>query len=108
MGWAIWFKGKALEVSDEVIAQIQAAPTDTMGWCVEELIKALKQHFPIKQTSIKLGDLPVDHPAWGLTPNPWWKFLTDTPLVSWEEAEMLNRQRRPFVVPHYDESGWII
>ena len=42
MGWAIWFKGKALEVSDEVIAQIRVAPTDTMGWCEEELSKAWK------------------------------------------------------------------
>ena len=32
----------------------------------------------------------------------------DTPLVSLEEAEMLNRQRMPFVVQHYDESRWLI
>nr|POE76979.1 hypothetical protein CFP56_49692 [Quercus suber] len=54
------------------------------------------------------GDLPLEHPAWSQTPNPWWKFITDTPLVSWEEAETLSRQRRPSVVPHFDESGWVI
>ena len=50
----------------------------------------------------------MEHKAWTLTPNPWWKFLTDVPKISWKATEDLNRQRRPFVMPHWDESGWII
>ena len=49
----------------------------------------------------------MDHPTWGQTPNLWWKFLMDTPLVSLEEVEMLNRQQMPSVVQHYDESRWL-
>ena len=90
MGWAIWFKGKAVVVSNEVIAHIQAASTNTLGWFEEELSRSWKQLFPITHTSIRLGELPMDHPAWGQTPNSWWKFLTNTPLISWEKAEVLN------------------
>ena len=43
VGWAIWYRNKAITISDEVIAQIRAAPTDTMGWFDEELAVACKQ-----------------------------------------------------------------
>ena len=68
----------------------------------------LETYFPITPKSIRLGNLPLEHKAWTLTPNPWWKFLADVPKISWEVVEDLNRQRRPFVVPYWDESGWII
>ena len=81
---------------------------ETPGWFEEELGQAWKRIFPITPESIRLGNLPLEHKAWTLTPNPWWKFLTDVPKISWEAAEDLNRQRRPLVMPHWDESGWII
>ena len=69
-------------IPDEVIAQIRAAPTETLGWFEEELGQAWKHLFPITPTSIKTANLPFDHNAWNLTPNPWWKFLTDIPAIS--------------------------
>ena len=57
-------------IPDEVIAQIHAAPTETLGGFKEELGQAWKQLFPITPTSIKTGNLPLDHNEWNLTPNP--------------------------------------
>ena len=107
-GWAIWHQGRPVKVSDETVLQIKVAPMNTLGWCDEELGRAWKKIFPITPTSIRTGFLPLDHPAWGQTPNPWWIFITDTPVLSWEEMEELNKQRMPSVMPHFDESGWII
>lgn len=95
-------------LSDEIITQIRAAPTDTLGWFDPMLCNAWKNLFPITPMSIRTEDLPLEHPAWSQTPNPWRKFITDTPLVLWDEAETLSRQRRPSVVPHFNESRWII
>lgn len=107
-GWAIRYTGKTIVVADEIIAKIRPAPTETLGWFKAEMNKAWKNLFPITPLSSREGGLPMDHPVWGQTPNQWWKFLTDTPLVSWEDTERLNRQRRQLVVPHFDESGWLI
>lgn len=97
-----------MRVTDEINLQIKAASTNTPGWYKEELGKAWKNIFPITLASFRMGILPLDHPAWGLTPNPWWRFITDLPLLSWEKAKVLSKQRRPSVVPHFDESRWII
>ena len=35
-------------------------------------------------------------------------FLTDMPLISEKVAQELNKLRRPLVVPHLDESGWLV
>nr|POF22974.1 hypothetical protein CFP56_15651 [Quercus suber] len=103
-GWAIWYRGRAVVILDEVIAQIRAAPTETLGWFEEELGLEWKHLFLITTASIRTGDLPLDHNAWNLMPNPWWKFLTNVLKISLEAIEELNRQRRPSVVPHWDES----
>ena len=97
-----------IQVSDEVIAHIKVTLMDTMGWVEEGLKNAWKTMFPLTQESRMTGYLDPDHLAWAITPNPWWKFLTDVPLISWEEVERLNKQQRPSMVPHYDESGWLI
>ena len=107
-GWAIWYKNRVVAIPDEIISQIRAVPTEIQGEFEEELKQAWKHIFPITSESIRLGSLPLEHRALFVTPNPWWKFLTDIPEVSWEAAKELNKQRRPFVVPHWDESGWII
>ncbi|KAF3950217.1 hypothetical protein CMV_023995 [Castanea mollissima] len=107
-GWAIWYKGRVVAIPEEFIAQIRAAVTETPGWFEEELKQAWKNIFPITPESISLADLPLEHKAWALTPNPWWSFLTDVPGISLEASEELSRQRRPSVMPHWDESGWII
>lgn len=78
-------------ISDKVIAQIRAAPTETPGWFEEELGQAWKHLFPITPTTIKSGDLALDHPLWNHTPNPWWKFITDILVVSWEMVDELSR-----------------
>lgn len=70
--------------------------------------QARKNIFPTTLASCRLGTLLLDHPAWGQTPNPWRSFIMDIPLLSWEEAEALSKQRRPSVVPHFDESRWLI
>ena len=68
-----------MTILEEFIAQIRAAPTKTPRWFEEALKQAWKHLFPITPESIRLGDLPLDHKAWVLTPNPWWIFLTDVP-----------------------------
>ena len=107
-GWAMWFRNRVIVIPDKIIAQIRAAPTETPWWFEEELGYDWKHLFSITPVSIRMGKLPLDHNAWSLTPNPWWKFYIDMPEISLEAAEELNRQRRPSVVPHWDESRWII
>ena len=70
-GWAIWYKNRVVAIPKEFIAQIRAAPTETPGWFEEELKQAWKHLFPITPESIRLGDLPLEHKAWDLTPNSW-------------------------------------
>lgn len=82
MGWAIWHRNKAIAILDEVIAQIRVASMDIVGWFNEDFIATWKHLFPITPTSVRMGNLPLDHPVWGTTPNPWWKFLTNAPLIS--------------------------
>lgn len=106
--WAIWHKGKPERVADEIILQIRVTPIVSLGWCDQDLGKAWKEIFPITPSSIRMGSLPLDHQAWGLTPNPWWRFIMDLPLLSWEEATALSKQRRPSVMPHFVEFRWII
>ena len=81
-GWAIWHQGKPRKVSEETILQIKAEPTKSLGWCDEEMGRAWKKIFPITPSSIRTGCLPLDHPACGQTPNPWWNFIADTPVLS--------------------------
>ena len=69
--WAIWYKNRVVAIPKEFIAQIRAAPTETPGWFEEELKQAWKHLFPITPESIRLGDLPLEHKAWDLTPNSW-------------------------------------
>jgi len=106
--WAIWYRNKAVRIPDEIIEQMRAAPTTSVGWHEEDLKNAWKHIFPLTLTSIRIGLLDLDHQTWGHTPNLWWKFLTDIPLLSWEEAERLSRHLRPLVVPYFNESGWLI
>ena len=108
VGWAMWFKNRLVPVLDEMIAQIKASPTTMMGKAEEELCVAWKHLFPITPTSTITGNLALDHPARETTPNPWWQFITDAPLIIEEVAISLNKQRRPLVVPHLDEFGWIM
>ena len=107
-GWAIWYQNRTMVIPDEMIAQIRATPTEKLGWFEKELGRAWKHIFPITPSSIRIGNLVLNHPTWNLTPNLWWKFLTDVPAVSMEASEELSRQRRPSVVPHWDKSSWII
>ena len=46
-GWAIRYRGKVIQVSDEVIAHIKVTPMDTMGWVEEGLKNAWKTMFPL-------------------------------------------------------------
>lgn len=108
VGRVIWHKNKAMAILEEMIAQIRAAPTNILGWFEEDLLVAWKHIFPITPTNVLTGNLPLDHPSWGRTLNPWWKFLMDTPLISEKEAQDLNKLRRPLVMPYLDELGWLV
>jgi len=57
---------------------------------------------------VRIGNLVPNHLAWGATPNPWWKFLIDTLLIMEIEAKELNRIRTPLIMPHLDESRWLV
>ena len=35
--------------------------------------------FPLTDESREMGYLPLMNKAWELTPNPWWRFVTDIP-----------------------------
>ena len=107
-GWAIWLRNKLVEIPEEIILQIRATPTKELRWCEVEMGPALKNIFLITPESRRTGELQLDHLAWGLTPNPWWSFMTDIPLISWEESKTLSKQRKPSVRPHFDELGWVI
>ena len=58
-----------MAIPDEVIAQIRAAPTDTLEWFDKELTAAWKHILLITPTSVRTGNLRLDHPAWEATPN---------------------------------------
>ena len=107
-GQAMWYRNKTVAILNEVIAQIKVILTETPSWFEEELGRAWKHIFPLTPSSIRVGNLELDHPAWNLTPNLWWKFLSDVLAVSMEASKEQSRQQRPSVVPHWDESGWII
>lgn len=66
----MWYRNKAIVLSDKMIAQIRVALTDMMGWFEEDLKAAWKHLFPVTSSSIKMGNLSLDHPAWGLTSDP--------------------------------------
>ena len=63
MGWVLWHKNKAIAIPNEVIAQIRATPTITLGWFDEELMAAWKHILPITPTSVRTGFVRLDHPA---------------------------------------------
>ena len=44
----------------------------------------------------------------GLDSRPMVEFLTNVHLITEKELEELNRQRRPLIVPHLDESRWLV
>lgn len=64
-----------------MIAQIRATPLNMMCWVEEDFSVACKHLFLITSKSMRTVNLALDHPAWGATPNPWWKFLIDTLLI---------------------------
>jgi len=106
--WALIYKNWVIAIPEEIIAQIRAALTDELGGCEEELKAAWKHLFPLTPESIRNGDLELNHPAWRSTPNLWWMFSMDMPIITNKEARMLNEQRRPLVVPHLDEWRWLV
>ena len=85
------YRNRILIIPYEAITQIRAAPTEVPGWFETELSQAWKHLFLITPVSVQIGDLPLDHPEWNLTPNQWWKFLTDLPEISWEKVKAINR-----------------
>ena len=77
--WAILFEGKVVEIPSIVIEEIQANPTQVLGWFNHKLCKAWKWIFPLTPLSMKTGCLPLTNSTWGLMENPWWSHLSDTP-----------------------------
>ena len=79
--WAIFYQGKVIPIGEETIKWIRQDPTEIWGWFDLELMIAWKNLFPLTEASKKLGYLPINDEAWALTPNPWWRFLSDRPAV---------------------------
>nr|POE84594.1 hypothetical protein CFP56_70683 [Quercus suber] len=79
--WAIFYKGKTIPVGDDTIRWIRQDSTEVWGWFDTELMLAWKNMFPLTEISKLVGYLPMEDEAWKLTPNPWWRFLTDRPTV---------------------------
>lgn len=104
----MWYRNKPIPIPDKLIAQIKATRTTTLGSFEEELSTAWKHLFPITSSSMRTGNLALDHLVWGITPNLWWRFLTDMPLLSEKETTELNELRKPLVTPHLDEFGWLV
>lgn len=63
-GWVIWYKNRAVVISYEMIAQIKATLTDTLGWFEPGLSNAWKNLIPITLINIRIGNLALDHLAW--------------------------------------------
>nr|POF26938.1 hypothetical protein CFP56_37710 [Quercus suber] len=83
------------------------SPDGQAGWVRGGTESSMEALFPLTLESIRNGDLELNHLAWSSTPNPWWMFIIDMPIITKEEARMLNEQRRPLVVPHLDKwGGW--
>ena len=79
--WAFFYQGKVIPVGEETIKWIKQDPTEVWGWFDLELMIAWKNLFPLIEASKRLGYLPMKDEAWALTPNPWWRFLSDRPAV---------------------------
>ena len=79
--WAFFYQGKVIPVGEETIKWIRQDPTEVWGWFDLELMIAWKNLFPLIEASKRLGYLPMKDEAWALTPNPWWRFLSDRPAV---------------------------
>ena len=63
MTWAIYVKGKIMEIPTVVIDEIRANPTHKMGWFNPDLKEAWRWTFPLTPLSAKLGRLPLSDPA---------------------------------------------
>ena len=79
--WAIFYQGKVIPVGEETINQTKRDPMEIWGWFELELAQAWKNMFRLIDLSKRLVYLPLKDGAWMLTPNPWWRFLTDRPVV---------------------------
>lgn len=79
--WAMFYQNKIIPLGDNTINMIRRDPTHIMRWFEEELMEAWLNIFPLTETSRQLGSLPITDEAWILTPNPWWRFVTDRPAL---------------------------
>nr|POE67552.1 hypothetical protein CFP56_62291 [Quercus suber] len=79
--WAIFYQGKVIPMGVETINWTRRDPTEIWGWFKLELAQAWKNMFPLTDLSKRLVYLPLKDETYMLTPNPWWRFLTDWPAV---------------------------
>lgn len=79
--WAINFEGTVVEISEVVIAKIQANPTHVIGWFNDILRKEWKYIFLLMAAIARDRTMsPIDL-AWKKVHNPWWSFLMDLPTL---------------------------
>lgn len=79
--WAIFYEGKIIPIGDETIQWIRKDPTKIWGWFDLELMLVWKNMFPLTEESMRLGYLPLKNATWVMTLKPWWKFVTNRPVV---------------------------
>lgn len=68
-------------MGNETIRWIQHDLIEIWGWFDVELMGAWKNLFPLAELNRQVGFLPLNDEVWIITPNLWWRFLTDRPPV---------------------------
>lgn len=79
--WAIFYKEKVIPIRDMMINMIKGDPIDIMGCFDWELMRAWQNLFLLTELSSRSGFLPLSDEAWISTPNLWWRFLMERPVV---------------------------
>nr|POF19330.1 hypothetical protein CFP56_17706 [Quercus suber] len=69
-GWVIWYQGKLVSITDEIILQIRVALTDTLGWCYVELGKAWKNIFSFNSSMHQNEKSPFGSSSLGSNSQP--------------------------------------
>ena len=65
--------------ANSMIDNIQWDLLTIYEWTDKDLLNFWSFIFSLTEQSKRDGCLPVTHPAWHTTPNPWWRFTLERP-----------------------------
>lgn len=94
MLWAICINKKAVELCNTTINNIRWDPLTIYGWTDKALMNSWSFIFPLTEVSKRDRCLPLTHPAWHNTPNLWWRFTLDRPLLLPPPEQRTSRTSR--------------